>query len=300
MESKGKTKILFILNPGSGNHSIDWRKEIEDYFSPLDYSIDFFTLHKNCNIEEIKSKIKSYDPNKVVAVGGDGTINLVAQCILDQRIPLGILPAGSANGLAKELGISEVPGIAIPILLEGRVKKIHAISVNDKLCIHLSDIGHNARMIKDFQSENVRGLWGYLKSTLRVAKNAFLVNPMMKVSLTLDSEIIHLKAAMIVIANATKYGSGAMINPAGNLEDDVFEVIVIKKISILEILKMIIPHASFNPNKTAVFKTKTLKMVISHRMHFQVDGEYLGKVTKIEAHLLPAALGILVPSNIPV
>lgn len=289
-------KILFVINPGSGNHTTDLPKEIEAFFRFLNHSIELYFLETGFKIQSIKEKIALFNPDTVVAVGGDGTVSFLAECLLQKNIPLGILPAGSANGLAKELGISEMPGEALKIIIAGAVKKIHVTIVNNRLCIHLSDIGFNAWMIKKFQSENVRGIWGYLKATIKVAWRVLFINPMMKVSMTIDNEIIKIEAAMIVIANATKYGSGAVINPSGSMEDELFEVVVIKKISIHETFKMLVSHASFNQDKTLVFKTRHLTMLLAKKVHFQVDGEYLGKVNEIEAILIPAAIEIIVPA----
>lgn len=288
-------KILFILNTRSGNHSIDWEKEIKTYFESLNVSIEIYKLEEDCDKKEISEKITSFNPDKVVAVGGDGTISLVAECLLSKNIPLCILPAGSANGMAREFGIGEKPAEALPVIVEGVVKKIHALKVNGKLCLHLSDIGFNAQMIEKFQNEDNRGIWGYFSASLKVARYIFKKNPM-QISLTVDDLKVSRKAGMVVIANATKYGSGAIINPTGNLEDEWFEVIVLKKFSILEIFKMLISHTSFNQQKTEIFKAKSLKMRLSKNMHFQVDGEYLGKVNEIEAKIIPAALQVVVPA----
>ncbi|MEO5999571.1 MAG: diacylglycerol kinase family lipid kinase, partial [Chitinophagaceae bacterium] len=142
---------------------------------------------------------------------------------------------------------------------------------------------------------NIRGIWGYFKATMKVLRSLLFINPLMQVSMTIHNEIIEVKAAMVVIANATKYGSGAVINLSGSLEDELFEVIVIKKISILEIYKMMISHASFNPDKTVVFKTRYLTTRSAKKAYFQVDGEYLGKVNEIEGILIPAAIEIIAP-----
>lgn len=297
MTASNRLKILFIINPGSGNHSIDWEKEIKNYFESLDHALEFYILEKNCNIDEIKTKITNFRPDRVVAVGGDGTVNLAAECVLQKNIPLAILPAGSANGMAKELGISELPREAMQNIISGVVKKIHVILINGKLCIHLSDVGYNARMIEEFQTEDRRGIFGYLKATLKVAKQVLFVDPTMQVLLNINGEILKLKAAMIVLANAKKYGSGAVINPLGNLEDEVFEVVVIKKTSLVEIFKMMVTHSAFNPQKTEIFQTDSLSLNLTKKNHFQIDGEYLGKITELEAHLIPAALEILVPST---
>lgn len=297
MELKERDKILFIINPGSGNHSINWSTEIKNFFAPLNYLIELYFLERECNINQIKDKIALFNPGRVVAVGGDGTVGLVAQCVLQKNIPFGILPAGSANGLAKELKISEFPANALQTVISGNVLTIHATMVNENLCVHLSDIGVNAKMIKQFQTKNIRGFWGYFIANINVAWNTLLVSPKFKVQLNIDDKTIERNAVTIIVANATAYGSGAVINPGGSLADELFEVIIIRKISFIEVFKMLISHDPFNPQKTEVFSTRSLQLKTSKKIHFQVDGEYLGKVDEIEAHLIPAALQIIVPNK---
>lgn len=296
MEERSRQKILFVINNGAGNHKIDWPNEIENYFKQLDFTIELFDLKKSFKIEDLREKIEILNPDQVVAVGGDGTINLLAQCVLQKNIKLGILPAGSANGLAKELGISEIPAKCLKIITEGKSKKIHVLKVNNNLCIHLSDIGFNAWMINKFQKENVRGHLGYFKANLKVLWKILFANKKVKVFLKLDNIEIETKSGMVVIANAREYGIGAVINPTGSLVDDIFEVVVIKKISVIEVFKMLVSHKPFNPEKTQVFKTKYLKINLSKKIHFQVDGEYLGKVDEVEAYIIPAAIDIIVSS----
>ena len=286
-------KILFIINPISGSNSINWELVIANYFSTLNHTIQVHFLTKACNIQTIKDKIELFKPQQVVAVGGDGTIKLVAECLIYTDILLGILPAGSANGLARELGISENPQEAMNVLVKGHLKKIHITMINSRLCIHLSDIGLNAYAMKKFKNQGIRGMWGYFIASLRV----LLLNPIMKVKLQIGDNIIEIKAEMIVIANGTQYGTGAVINPMGQLDDDVFEVIVIKKISFLEVFKMVFSHASYDPNKTEIFQTKQLSMRSTKKVHFQIDGEYLGKTKEVNAVIIPHALQIIVPKQ---
>ena len=286
-------KILFIINPTSGTNNTDWPKLITNYFASPDYTIQFFHLPKKCKEELITEKIELFNPRKVVAVGGDGTIRLVAGCLIEKDILLGILPAGSANGLAKELGISEVPEEAFAVIAKGFSKKIHITNINSQLCIHLSDIGFNAYAIKGFEIQHKRGMWGYLKASLKVLWK----NPIMEIEMLIDNNAVKIKAAMIVIANATKYGTGAVINPIGKLDDDLFEVIAVKKISIHEIFKMTFSHAPYDMNKTELFQTHTLLMRSQKKVHFQVDGEYMGMINEVKATLIKNALEIIVPST---
>jgi diacylglycerol kinase (ATP) len=291
MDLANKLKLLFVINHGSGNSSINWTLEITNYFASKSQIVEIYELTKDCDIGTIKAKIKLFLPDQVIAVGGDGTIKLVAECLIHTNIKMGILPAGSANGLAKELGISENPIGALNILVKGYSKRIHIIEINNQFCIHLSDIGLNAYAMKKFKSQGLRGMWGYLAATLKVIWQ----NPVMNLVMQIGGKTIKIKAAMIIIANATKYGTGIVINPIGKLDDELFEVIVIKEIAPFEIFKMNFMHASYDSEKTEVFQTNTLTMKSRKKVHFQIDGEYLGKVTEINAHIVTNALEIIVP-----
>jgi diacylglycerol kinase family enzyme len=135
-------------------------------------------------------------------------------------------------------------------------------------------------------------MWGYFIAALKV----LLQNPSMQIKMQIAGKTIQLKAEMIVIANATSYGTGAVINPIGQLDDKMFEVIVIKTISFREIFKMVFSHATYDPDKTEVFQTNALSMRSAKKVHFQIDGEYLGKVKAVNAVLVPDALQIICPS----
>ena len=283
-------KFLFIVNPGSGNGEIDYKAEIQHYFSELPHDYEIYELPKDCSSEQIKKRIDEAGPDRVMAVGGDGTLKLVAQCLLNSEMPIGIIPAGSANGMAKELGISVEVKEALDTAVNGTPKRIHAVMVNNELCIHLSDIGFNAYIIKKFDDLPQRGMKGYA----RAAWHALWNHHKMEVTLKIDGEEIRSEASMVVIANATMYGTGVKINPEGSLEDDVFEVILVKDYNVLEILKIRFTNLPFNPNSIETFKTDKLVIKSRHRAHFQVDGEYQGKVNTISAHIITDAIRVIV------
>ena len=288
-----KTKLLFIINPGSGKGKTDWTKEITSFFADKPFEIELLDLPNPCKPELLKQKIAGVKPGKVIAVGGDGTVKLVASALQGSEIPLGILPAGSANGMARELGIPDAPEAALEIVVTGKDRSIHLVKVNKELCIHLSDIGFNAYVVKKFEEDKTRGMWGYVKAAWKVLWQ----NRRMQVRMTIDSRDISLDAAMVVIANATKYGNGVVINPGGSLYDNLFEVVIIRKISLSEIFKMRFSQKPFDPEKTQQFQTQSLHIVSRHAVHFQVDGETLGKVKEITASLLPNALKVILPAQ---
>lgn len=283
--------MLFVINPCSGIGCINWEEQIRAYFVPFQHRLIFFTLTKNTPYNNLQEEITKQQPNIVIAVGGDGTIRFVATCLLNKKIPLGIIPAGSANGLAMELGINKDLALSLDSILFGFKKTIHAIEINNQLCVHLSDIGLNAHAIRKFELQQQRGFWGYLLASLKVLWKS----PKVKASLEFNNQIVNTKAELIVIANSTTYGTGAIINPIGLLNDTKFEIIVVKVISIFEIFKMLFSHTSFDPNKTVVYQTSKLLIRTNKKVHFQIDGEYLGKVNEIDANIIPNAISVIVP-----
>jgi diacylglycerol kinase family enzyme len=191
-----------------------------------------------------------------------------------------------------ELGILKDLAQSLDTILFGSQKKIHAIEINNQLCIHLSDIGINAHAIRKFEMQQNRGFWGYFLASLKVLWNT----PKIKASLEFNDQIINVKAELIVIANCRMYGTGAIINPIGVLNDTKFEIVVVKIISIFEIFKMVFSHAKFDPDKTVVYQTSKISIKTNKKAHFQIDGEYLGKVNEIHASIIPNAISIIVPA----
>ena len=172
-------KILFIINPNYAN-------EIQIYFKSLPTEFEIYELTKNCSIKNIKSIINECKADRVIAVGGDGTLKLVAESLLETDIPIGIIPAGSANGMAKELGIPEDLNEALALAISGKTKKIHAVLVNNELCIHLADIGFNAYIVKKFDELATRGMLTYAKA----AWHAFWYHRKMDIEFKIGHKII--------------------------------------------------------------------------------------------------------------
>lgn len=282
-------KFLFIINPGSGDNNTDYSTLITEFFKTSPHTAEIFELPESCSLEKIKDAIARSEAQRIIAVGGDGTLKLVAECLLGTNTPIGIIPAGSANGMARELGIPLDIEEALELVINGKPVQIHAIKINGELCIHLSDIGFNAYVVKKFDDLPQRGMLGYAKATWK----ALWSHHKMNVEIRTGDDNVCAEAAMVVIANATMYGTGVKINPEGKLDDELFEVILIKKYAVMEILKARFTDLPFNPDKIELLKTRKLKIKTNHRVHFQVDGEYIGKVNEIEAEIIPAAISVI-------
>jgi len=292
MPPSSTVNILFIVNPVSGGkNKTKWEPVIRDYFKSLPESIDFFILTGTNDAESIKDVIKKKAPQKVVAVGGDGTISLVAKQLLNSSVPMGILRGGSANGMATELNIPEDPKSQIDIIVHGKISACDVIKINEKdICLHLSDFGLNARIVKYFDKSSFRGMWAYGRVFIKI----LLQRKLFDAHIIADNLDFKIHAYMIVIANATKYGTGAVINPDGRIDDGKFELVVVRKISLVEFLKMFISFKPFNPKKVEIFQTSQAEITIGKAIHFQIDGEYKGKINEVKAAILPSALDVIV------
>jgi len=179
----------------------------------------------------------------------------------------------------------------LSIVEKGEVKKADVIRINNEICLHLSDIGLNARLIKYFEEGNMRGKLGYAKVAFKVLWR----KQHMQVVITTKGEEIKRDAFMVVLANASKYGTGAVINPEGDLYDGLFEVVIIRRLAVLEILKMWLNPRPFNPKNIEVLKAESVHIETSRKVHFQVDGEYLGKVRTVDASILHRKLNLILP-----
>jgi len=283
-------KILFVVNKASGSNTTDYSQVIDTYFRDKEHisAIVFECVGEGLK-ESLRKKLEEVQPHIAVAVGGDGTVKLVAEMIMGKDIKLGILPAGSANGMAKELDIPAEPEAALDLILKGHTRAIHLLRVNNNLCIHLSDIGFNAHLVKKFERMPERGMLGYIKAAWKVLWRHYK----MEAKFNINHQSVKRDAVMIVLANATSYGTGVTINPVGQLDDDLFEVVIVRKISFTEILKMRFSGKPFNPEKTELFQTSAITIHSRKKVHFQVDGEYLGKVNELVAEILPGALNII-------
>ena len=286
-------KILFVVNPHSGTKGkISWEPTIRQHLKGLPHMFEFFLLNGKNDAVSLHYWIEHLSPDRVIAIGGDGTVSLVAEQLLGTHIAMGILPAGSANGMAKDLQLpSDVEG-AIDVILNGEIQKTDVIRINDKeICIHLSDIGINAQIIKYFEEGNIRGKLAYARMLIKALWRRHLL----QVIIEMNGEITKTDAFMVVLANASKYGTGALINPEGNLHDGKFEVVVVRKITLSEFLKLFIHFRRFDPKKVEVFQTESVVVQTRKKAHFQVDGEYLGKVNRVEAVIEAGKLNLLLP-----
>lgn len=298
--SFNQQKILFIINHKAGSNQLtDLERTINQHAEQNNYP-HFIYIIDDDPVKGIGERIKKFMPNVVVAIGGDGTINMVASAIKYTNIKLLIVPYGSANGMAKELNMPAqiTDGLNLLNPEKGITKNLDLLLVNGKDVIHLADVGLNARVVYRFQTGKSRGMLSYAKHLL--AEILFLGYK--KFTITLNGSTIRaVKAVSLTFANATKYGTGAVINPDGFLDDGLFEICIVKpfpKIMVFNFALQMFRNRLKYSQYFEVLQCEKAVVRCKNRTTLQYDGEVFGKVKEINIEVQKNALQVIVPRAI--
>jgi diacylglycerol kinase (ATP) len=181
----------------------------------------------------------------VAAWGGDGTVNGAAAGVAGTGVPLGIVPGGSGNGLARDLLIPFDPAQALKLAATAKVRAIDAGDLNGSLFFNVAGVGLDARIAGRLATKgHRRGLMGYVLATvaeLRAYQScAYSISRMCDAqgSAICDDLVDH-KAMFIALANSRQYGNGAQIAPKALLDDGLIELVIVAPMNALQIARQL-------------------------------------------------------------
>lgn len=274
--------IHFILNPNAGTNSLQKRERIVKSLNGIPNS-KVWQTERVKHASELTEIAISEGATKVIAIGGDGTINEVASALLYSNIPLGIIPMGSGNGLARHLQIPLQFDKALHKALNGTIISIDAGKWNERPFFCTAGIGFDAQVAAHFANRGKRGFLNYLYSTL-VSLNQY------------QAIVIKDKGQVFsfTVANANQFGNNAYISPESDLQDGLLETILIKPGGILALANLGI--SLFRKNLplhplVSVSSVHTLQIEASEGIPYHLDGESLTLTSnRIEIAILPSAL----------
>lgn len=230
----------------------------------------------------------------VVAWGGDGTINEVASALVRTGTALGIVPVGSGNGLAREVGVPRAHGAALAWAITGTDRVIDAGELNGRVFFNAAGVGFDAHVAAVFAASagHIRGFSAYAAATLRELfrynAGTFVVEADGLPSRTR-------RALLISVANTRQWGSGARIAPAALMDDERLDLVVVPaRPPTIVLANMWRLFAGSVPGWSAVESVKVHAAVItaSPPAAVHVDGEPLGRLSRIELRVVPAALRV--------
>ncbi len=292
---KSENYILLVVNPISGDRD---KKPIVDLVKTEVRKRNFgFQLYETTgknDVETIKSIIKRNKPFRLLAAGGDGTVSMVAKCILGTNICLGIIPAGSANGMAVNFNLPETLQEQIDIALADCMLKIDVLYINDKLCIHIADLGINAELVKNYEESRIRGKFGYFLQTIPTLINS---DSPFDFTIETENETVEETGILLAIANANKFGTGATINPEGKINDGKFEILIFKNLDFFEIFKTMQDKPEMSSDFLHIISATNAKISCTNKVPFQIDGEFIGEIIECIAEIGKEELLVAVPET---
>ncbi len=293
---KTQKTILLVINPiAGGTDKKPILKEFKDFVSRKEYTPEVYETTGKQDLEAIEKLLTQLKPERVLISGGDGTIREVSDVLKGKNVKVGLLPSGSANGLAENLNLPETLEEQLEVALGDHFLELDTLEVNGLTCLHIADVGVNAQLIKNYEQSEIRGKFGYLLQAFPTLVNSKFP---FKVKISVGDKELNKEAILVAIANANKFGTGANINPQGKMNDGKFEVLVFKNFSITEILKTFYGSTEFDPEFVEVICCDTVEITTEEAIALQVDGEYLGDVTRVSAHITSHKVSIAVPSDL--
>ncbi|WP_339922091.1 diacylglycerol kinase family protein [uncultured Cyclobacterium sp.] len=288
-------KLLFIVNPISGD--VDKEPFIKNAKELcLKYGIvnHFFKTTGKNDKEKVQKVIAEFGPDRIASVGGDGTTLFSAIALMKEKIPMGIIPLGSANGMAVELGVNSNPVEALKdLIMSSMIKNLDMLKVNDKhFSLHIGDVGINAEIVASYEKDSNRGMATYAKYFLDELRK---IDPF-EIEVEANNEKISEKAVMVGICNSRKYGTGIPLNINGNPMDGKFEIILVKDLNAQFLINAGL--SKFNDvfymeeNITAI-STDMATLKFDQARILQLDGEVIGKFDRLKVEIIKGAISLI-------
>lgn len=290
-------RMKLIINPISGNGNKEGlAKRISEILEADDIAVT--VENTTCRGDATRLAKMAIDESfdAVLACGGDGTINETANALRDTGMPMGIIPAGSGNGLARHLGIPVDPILSLDIIRQNHIEACDYGTVNDSPFFCTFGIGYDAAVAHRFAASGRRGKISYLRS----AVTEFVHYRHQRYTLRLNDKEITDDAFLVAVCNASQYGNNAYIAPHASLTDGLLDVIFIRKASIGDTLSLGVDLMTGLIEWNNFIETMRVTSAIIERSQdgpVHIDGEpvYMGRQLKVECH--PGQLKLFTPST---
>lgn len=288
-------RIVFIVNPKAGtNLQKHIRKSVDQHLDHRRFIYGIWHTEKAGHAAELARKAREEGYEIVVAVGGDGSINEVASELMHTDVALGIIPAGSGNGLAMHLGYGRDIDQAVRKLNTATIKSIDCGLLNGRPFINLAGIGFDGLVAKRMKGSQWRGFLPYFLRSVE----AGLTYTAHQCTIETEDRTITGKCFVITVANGPMYGYNFQIAPDARLDDGLFSVVLFRDVprwqyfaAIPSSLKGNIYDAGFVEH----FAARRVKITSEGLNFVHIDGESIEMEGELVFEMVPKALKILVP-----
>jgi len=280
----------FIVNPNAGSKNKAKYTKLIQLIKSNDAHIIWETTEPLEAVDFAKKALEQ-GATRIIAVGGDGTINEVASVLVGKAIPLGVIPVGSGNGLARHLNIPLNYKKAFQKALVGATIKIDVGHINDKPFFCTAGVGFDAAVAHQFANSKGRGLLNYIKATIITL---FKYKP---IQVSVNNAPVE-NIFSLSIANANQFGNNAFISPFSNIQDGQLELV---KIGILNkwkagiIAVRLFKKSIHHSNDVHILACKTASIYYAKNAPIHIDGENLVTDNELlNITISPLALNVIV------
>jgi YegS/Rv2252/BmrU family lipid kinase len=289
-----KEKILFIMNPISGGRKKDqFLSLLEKIPDKSRFTIEVRKTEYAGHASVIAREAAKEGIKKIIAVGGDGTVNEIAKELVGSSTALGIIPFGSGNGLARHLKIPMNTTNALELLNRSTEKKIDVGYMNDKAFFCTAGLAFDAHIGKVFAGMKGRGLLGYLKSVIK----EYFYYTSEEYEVEIKGRKSRYRAFLITAANAGQYGNNVYIAPEADISDGLLDLCIVKNFSVFSLCSMAIRVLNRTVHKSRFTTTLHEKKFTIRRRNkgaYHVDGEPFEGGKEFVFEVKEKALAVLV------
>lgn len=223
----------------------------------------------------------------VLVAGGDGTVNCVVQGLLGSSTALGVIPAGTMNVFARELGIP-VNSLekSLAVIEEGFIKEVDVFEANGRPFVQMAGIGFDAQVIEEttWETKKTFGPLAYLVSAIKVFGDT---PPKMKV--ISDDGTVE-EGVCAIVGNGSLYGGQMKLFRKADHSDEVLDILLFTDIDYKLVRESVMGIAKgaidLGNSSVKYLQAKSFKVECDREVPMEVDGEYAGRVTEVS--LLPA------------
>lgn len=293
-------RALAIINPKSGTSNKGQIPALlAQAFAETDTTL-FITYTKAPeHAYELAKQAASEGYERVIAVGGDGTINEVARGLINSQTALAIIPMGSGNGLARALGLPLTPSKAVEVASSDVIDIIDCCTANGRPFFCTCGMGFDAEVSKAFAEAPFRGFLSYAMTAI---EHYVRYKPEVY-SIDIDGqEVMHSEAFVVAAANASQYGNNAYIAPRASMVDGLVDIVLLKPFRVYELAKISLQLFSKNLEKNIHQHSFQTRRAVLHRPSAGVahlDGEPLEMPEEITIEVLPKAIRVVRPDHCP-
>jgi YegS/Rv2252/BmrU family lipid kinase len=291
-------KVRAILNPRAGV-SRDVARRAVERGHPRWNDFDLSVTEGPGHATELARAAVAVGAELVLSVGGDGTANEVARGLIGSQAALGIVPAGSGNGLARALRLPLRPVPALDALETGVRRRIDVGMLNGQPFLNVAGVGFDAVVSRAFHDSGRRGgrrgLLGYVRLSLR----EMIRYRAPRLVIEAEGERLEARPFVLTLANGPQYGSGAVINPGGKLDDGLLEVVILEDGPILGLLAASPRLFVGGVNRIAGYRRlRVARAILTAEGSVAVhrDGDPAAEAERVVVSLEPRALTVVTPA----